>query len=78
MAQKGSMDVWALTEWNKPYQKVQQPIPQPQGTEVVIRVTHCGLCHSDLHFYEGFYDMGGGKRFYVKDRGVKLRIVLVK
>jgi alcohol dehydrogenase/propanol-preferring alcohol dehydrogenase len=74
MAGDGMMDVWALTEWNTPYQKIQQPIPEPKGTEVIVKVTHCGLCHSDLHFYEGFYDMGGGKRFYVKDRGVKLPV----
>jgi alcohol dehydrogenase/propanol-preferring alcohol dehydrogenase len=74
MAQNELMDLWALTEWNTPYRKIQQPIPEPQGTEVVVQVTHCGLCHSDLHFYEGFYDMGGGKRFYVKDRGVKLPV----
>ena len=68
------MDLWALTEWNTPYEKIQQPIPEPQGTEVLIKVTHAGLCHSDLHFYEGFYDLGNDKRFYVKDRGVKLPV----
>ncbi|KAF2020079.1 alcohol dehydrogenase [Aaosphaeria arxii CBS 175.79] len=71
-----AMDVWALTEWNKPLQKIRQPIPVPTGTEVLIRVTHAGVCHSDLHTAEGFYDIGGGKRFYVKDRGIKLPIAL--
>jgi D-arabinose 1-dehydrogenase-like Zn-dependent alcohol dehydrogenase len=27
------------------------------------------VCHSDLHIWEGFFDLGGGKRFYVKERG---------
>ncbi|KAI8937405.1 hypothetical protein NX059_005131 [Plenodomus lindquistii] len=70
------MDVWALTEWDKPLQKIRQPIPTPTGTEVLIKVTHAGLCHSDLHTAEGFYDIGGGKRFYVKERGIKLPIAL--
>lgn len=70
------MDVWALTEWDKPLQKIRQPIPTPTGTAVLIKVTHAGLCHSDLHTAEGFYDIGGGKRFYVKDRGIKLPIAL--
>jgi alcohol dehydrogenase/propanol-preferring alcohol dehydrogenase len=70
------MDVWALTEWDKPLQKLQQPIPTPKETEVLIRVTHTGVCHSDLHFAEGFYDIGGGQRFYVKDRGVQLPVAL--
>lgn len=70
------MDVWALTEWNTPLKKIRQPIPQPVGTEVLIKVTHAGVCHSDLHTAEGYYDMGGGKRFYVKDRGITLPVAL--
>ncbi|KAM0187502.1 hypothetical protein ACHAPI_011137 [Fusarium lateritium] len=70
------MDVWALTEWDKPLEKIQQPIPKLQGTDILVRVTHAGLCHSDLHTAEGFYDMGGGQRFYVKDRGITLPVAL--
>jgi propanol-preferring alcohol dehydrogenase len=72
----GLMDVWALTEWNKPLQKIRQPIPSPKGTEVLVKVTHAGVCHSDLHTAEGFYDIGGGQRFYVKDRGIQLPVAL--
>ncbi|KAJ4322149.1 hypothetical protein N0V84_004984 [Fusarium piperis] len=70
------MDVWALTEWNKPLEKIRQPIPTPQGKDVLLRVTHAGLCHSDLHTAEGFYDTGNGQRFYVKDRGITLPVAL--
>jgi len=70
------MDVWALTEWGAPFQKIRQPIPQPKGAEILVRVTHSGVCHSDLHTAEGFYDLGGGKRFYVKDRGIQLPVAL--
>lgn len=63
---------WAVVEHGKPLQKIEIPIPEPTGTEILIRVTHCGVCHSDLHFWEGFYDLGGGKRMYVKDRGATL------
>ena len=34
-----------------------------------MRVTRSGVCHSDLHIWEGYFDLGGGKRFYVKERG---------
>jgi alcohol dehydrogenase, propanol-preferring len=27
------------------------------------------VCHSDLHIWEGYFELGGGKRFYVKERG---------
>ena len=72
----GTMDVWATVEWGKPLEKIQQPIPEPKGKEVLIKVTHCGLCHSDLHFWEGHYDLGGGKKLYVKDRGVTLPVAM--
>ncbi|KAJ4142123.1 hypothetical protein NW754_014914 [Fusarium falciforme] len=70
------MDVWALTEWNEPLRKIREPIPTPSGTEVILRVTHAGVCHSDLHTAEGFYDAGKGQRFYVKDRGIQLPVAL--
>lgn len=68
----GEMDVWAVVEHEKPLQKIRLPIPKPKGTEVLIKVTHCGVCHSDLHFWEGWYDIGDGKRFKFKDRGATL------
>jgi propanol-preferring alcohol dehydrogenase len=70
------MDVWALTEWGRPLEKIRQPIPIPHGTDVLLKVTHAGVCHSDLHTAEGFYDIGKGQRFYVKDRGIQLPIAL--
>lgn len=34
--------------------KVEQiPIPQPQEGEVLLKVTHCGICGSDVHGYLG-------------------------
>ena len=29
--------------------------------EVLVQTTAAGLCHSDLHFWKGFYNLGGGK-----------------
>lgn len=39
-----------------------EPLPQPTGAEVLLRVTACGVCHSDLHIWEGFFDLGGGRK----------------
>ena len=58
-----------IIEHGKPLQKVLAETPKPQGSEVLMRVTRSGVCHSDLHIWEGFFDLGGGKRFYVKERG---------
>ena len=66
------MDVWALVAHEKPLEKIRVPIPTPTGTQILIRVTHCGVCHSDLHFQDGYYQLTPDKRFYVSDRGATL------
>jgi D-arabinose 1-dehydrogenase-like Zn-dependent alcohol dehydrogenase len=60
---------YQIIEHGKPLQKVLAATPQPKGSEVLVRVTRSGVCHSDLHIWEGYFDLGGGKRFYVKERG---------
>ena len=49
--------------------------PVPQGGEVLLRVEKCGLCHSDLHLQDGFFDAGGGQRIDIT-RGIKLPFTL--
>lgn len=66
------MELWAIVEPGKPLQKIEEADPTPKGTEVLIRVTHAGLCHSDLHLWHGGYDLGGGRRLNILDRGVTL------
>ncbi len=45
--------------------------PKPNENQVVIKVRSTGVCHSDLHLWEGGYDLGDGKFMKVTDRGVK-------
>jgi D-arabinose 1-dehydrogenase-like Zn-dependent alcohol dehydrogenase len=58
-----------VIEHGKPLQRVVKETPKPTGTEVLVRVTRSGVCHSDLHIWDGYFDLGGGKRFYVRERG---------
>jgi D-arabinose 1-dehydrogenase-like Zn-dependent alcohol dehydrogenase len=60
---------YQIVEHGKPLQKVLTETPAPKSSEVLVRVTRAGVCHSDLHIWEGYFDLGGGKRFYVKERG---------
>ena len=70
------MRAWAVVENGKPLQELELPTPEPKGTEVLVEVTHCGVCHSDLHIWEGYYDLGGGKKMSLKDRGVTLPLAM--
>ena len=58
-----------VIEHGKPLQRVMHETPKPKGTEVLVRITRSGVCHSDLHIWDGYFDLGGGKRFYVRERG---------
>ena len=60
---------WQVVEHGKPLQTAMSETPRPKGTEVLMRITRSGVCHSDLHIWDGYFDLGGGKRFYVKERG---------
>jgi alcohol dehydrogenase, propanol-preferring len=70
------MRAWAVVENGAPLQEIELPTPEPKGTEVLIEVTHCGVCHSDLHIWEGHYDLGGGNKMSLKDRGVVLPLAM--
>jgi alcohol dehydrogenase/propanol-preferring alcohol dehydrogenase len=63
---------WAVVRNRAPLECIEIADPVPTGTEVVLEVTHCGVCHSDLHFWEGEYDLGGGKVLKLTERGVTL------
>jgi len=47
-----------LVEYDKPLQARERQTPTPTGTEVLVRVRRSGVCHSDLHIQEGFFDLG--------------------
>jgi alcohol dehydrogenase/propanol-preferring alcohol dehydrogenase len=66
------MECWSVAEHGAPLVRLEKPTPEPTGTEVLVAVTHCGVCHSDLHFWEGYYELGGGKRMELRERGVTL------
>src|SRR6201994_2152664 len=67
------MKSFQVAEFNAPLREVDHPTPQPEGTQVLVKVKAAGVCHSDLHIWEGGYDLGHGrKRLSLKDRGVSL------
>jgi propanol-preferring alcohol dehydrogenase len=43
----------------------------PKGSQVLLKVESCGICHSDIHLWEGGYEGPGGAFLKTTDRGVK-------
>jgi propanol-preferring alcohol dehydrogenase len=56
---------------NEPLSVSESETPKPEGDQVLLKVNSVGVCHSDLHLWEGGYDLGDGKFMKVTDRGVK-------
>ena len=56
---------------NEPLAVSESDTPKPEGDQVLVKVNSVGVCHSDLHLWEGGYDLGDGQFMKVTDRGVK-------
>lgn len=65
-----------VVEWGKPLEKRERKTPGPKGTEVLIKLKYCGVCHSDVHIRDGYFDLGGGKRLHMSERGMKPPVTL--
>lgn len=60
------MKLEAIVEYGEPLQIIETETPVPTGTEVLLKVKHCGVCHSDVHIHDGHFDMGGGNKLDVR------------
>lgn len=65
-----------VTSFSAPLVRSERPTPSPQEREVLVRVQAAGVCHTDIHTWHGWYDLGGGKRLTMADRGVSLPLTL--
>jgi alcohol dehydrogenase, propanol-preferring len=61
----------SLVAYGQPLCETVVDCPSPRGSEVLVRVERCGVCHSDLHLQDGYFDLGGDKRLDItKDRAL--------
>lgn len=67
---------YEITAFGEPLARSDRPTPVPAGREVLLRVLAAGVCHTDIHTWEGSYDLGGDKRLRMAQRGVALPLTL--
>ena len=65
-----------LVKFGAPLVMQERPDPKVSGTEILLRITASGVCHSDLHLRDGSYDMGHGQRLEFGSRGLHLPLVM--
>jgi D-arabinose 1-dehydrogenase-like Zn-dependent alcohol dehydrogenase len=59
----------SLVAYGQPLCETIVDCPAPRGSEVLVRIERCGVCHSDLHLQDGYFALGGDKRLDItKDR----------
>jgi alcohol dehydrogenase, propanol-preferring len=56
----------SLMTYGAPLCETVVDVPQPQGSEVLVRIERCGVCHSDLHMQDGYFALGGDKKLDVR------------
>jgi propanol-preferring alcohol dehydrogenase len=52
----------SLVAYGAPLCETMVDCPQPQGSEVLVRIERCGVCHSDLHVQDGFFKLAADKK----------------
>ena len=55
----------SLVAYGAPLCETVADCPEPKGTEVLVRIERCGVCHSDLHMQDGYFKLGADKRLDV-------------
>jgi alcohol dehydrogenase/propanol-preferring alcohol dehydrogenase len=71
------MKSFKVADFKAPLQEFNQPTPEPTGTQVLIKVKAAGVCHSDLHIWEGGYDLGHGRKpLSLRERGIALPLTM--
>jgi len=61
----------SLVAYGQPLCETVIDCPAPRGTEVLVRIERCGVCHSDLHLQDGYFELGGERRLDItKDRAL--------
>lgn len=56
----------SLVEYGTPICETIVDCPEPKGSEVLVRVERCGVCHSDLHMQDGYFLLGDGKTLDIR------------
>jgi propanol-preferring alcohol dehydrogenase len=60
-----------IVKLNEPLQVQELQTPRPKGTQILVKIQSSGVCHSDVHVWEGYYEGIDGQPLKTTDRGVK-------
>ena len=67
---------WAFKTWGGALEPIEEMLEPITNHEVTVRVTHCGICHSDLHIQAGGFALGNGKTSSLEAAGNTLPLTM--
>lgn len=56
------MKAYQVVANGKPLVAVELATPIPTGRQILLKTISCGVCHSDIHIHDGYFDLGGGAK----------------
>ena len=62
------MKAATIVNVNEPLQIQELQTPKPKGSQILIKVQSVGVCHSDVHVWEGWYEVYVGQPLRTADR----------
>lgn len=45
-----------IVKLNEPLEIQDLQTPKPKGSQILIKILSSGVCHSDVHVWEGYYE----------------------
>jgi alcohol dehydrogenase, propanol-preferring len=55
------MKAAGIVKVNKPLQVQELQTPKPKDSQILVKIQSSGVCHSDVHVWEGYYEGIGGQ-----------------
>ncbi len=65
-----------LQEYGGQPVQVTHSLPELKENEILIRVTHVGVCHSDVYIQDGYQDLGNGEKINFADSAMPMPLVM--
>ncbi|MBL4908309.1 MAG: alcohol dehydrogenase catalytic domain-containing protein [Sneathiella sp.] len=62
------MKSYQFEEYGEALVENEKEAPSVSGDQVLMKITACGVCHSDIHIWEGYFDLGNDKKLDVRGK----------
>ena len=58
------MKSYQVVDFGKPLELREYENPKAARKRNTCKISACGVCHSDIHLSDGYFDLGDGKANY--------------